>query len=509
MEYKRWARRSDRNPPRFYAVDRFHCEPTSIQSEQLQLADHFHLRRRLRTTCTVLLTILLAIKISAVLARGPAPIELDALGYWQLGERVLAGDGLLLSEPIAYRTPGYPYLIALLRGVAGQGALISIVALQGVLLLVSTLLSGVIAVRISKLPWAMPLTLAVSLPSVSALTYATTLLTESLFVCLLMVHLIAVLDYERYGTWGRAVGVGLTLALVLLTRPIALLLFVPHGLFLLAVHFRRWRMTRKVMTEGRIGIGTRVGHGLLAAVVTMVVVSPWLARNWHLFGSPQLTEFVGRNVWIVTFQAGSGAAFSLPQSAASERLQRSLGRVGAEDDWQQTWSVSTALVKSGQSDAGADRLMKQVAWDAIQGDPQRFTWKAFRRVCNFWRCAATDLPQPSTESNPVGQQTWHSQIPAIDWLLAHRVSQFVWINTLITVILGVATGLLIFNQPTRVYGLWLLMIFSYFAIVTGILEIPDYRYRMVVEPLMATTIGSAAAVALSWRRRPVTVEKAT
>jgi hypothetical protein len=67
---------------------------------------------------------------------------------------------------------------------------------------------------------------------------------------------------------------------------------------------------------------------------------------------------------------------------------------------------------------------------------------------------------------------------------------------------------LIVNYPTRPYGIWLLLIFSYFAVVTGVLEIPAYRYRMVIEPLVAMTVGAAVAVLLSRVRKTAVTEAA-
>jgi hypothetical protein len=58
---------------------------------------------------------------------------------------------------------------------------------------------------------------------------------------------------------------------------------------------------------------------------------------------------------------------------------------------------------------------------------------------------------------------------------------------------------LVRNKATTPGALWLGIIFAYFSIITGFLEIPDYRYRMIVEPLVGTTIGSGIAVLLSKR----------
>lgn len=460
----------------------------------------------MRRFLVLLLFILLAIKVAATLARGPVALELDALGYWRLSSLVMSGDLFMLAEPIAFRTPVYPYFLAIIRAISGPWALLWIAVIQGLLTLATLWIAGRIAVRITKLPRAMPLTLLAALPAISALTFAAAVLTETLFIFLMMLNLLAVMDYAKYGTKGRAAWLGVTLAITLLTRPIVILLWIPHLLFLLFIHFRCWRRAKKTPQRGRLRLHQRFAHAAIAAGVVAILCAPWLLRNQHLFGSPQLTEFVGRNVWVVTFQDESGAGLELPESTASEQLQRRLARVQASEGWRHTWSVSDALVDSGLNDAQADRLMKRVAIDAISNHQELFVKKALRRVVNFWRCAATDLPPQGAAGNYRGQGTWQASVPPVDMAIEYRWSQSVWGNTLLTAIIGMATLLLLINAPTRPYGLWILLIFSYFAVVTGVLEIPAYRYRVVIEPLAAMTIGAAAAVLLSWRRKPAAVE---
>lgn len=477
----------------------------------------------LRRLFTVLLFAFLIAKAVGTLARGPVGIEMDAFGYWRLSGLILGGDLLMLQEPIAYRTPGYPYFVAFSRAVAGPWALHTIVVMQSLLSLGSVLIAGLLAKRWTRLPWALPLTFLAAAPAVSAWTYNAAVLSESLFVFLLMLNLLAVTDYLSKETWGRATWVGATFALTLLTRPIVLLLWVPHLCLLLVAYLQQWLAQRRIRKRHRVEVRSpgggelqlaarkerqlnhRVGRICLAGGVCAALIAPWLARNHHLFGSPRLTEFVGRNIWIVTFQDGSGAGLDLPTGVASDELQKRLRFVHQTDGWRDTWTVSNALVASGLSDAQADRLMQEVSADAIAVNQEAFAAKAFRRVVNFWRCAATDLPPQGGEQNYRGQVAWDESVPPIDWAIENRFSQSVLGNTLLTALLGAATLLLMINSPTRPYAIWVFLVFSYFAVVTGVLEIPAYRYRLVVEPLVAATIGGAAAVALSWRRKNVEI----
>ena len=74
------------------------------------------------------------------------------------------------------------------------------------------------------------------------------------------------------------------------------------------------------------------------------------------------------------------------------------------------------------------------------------------------------------------------------WSLRNTlVHQLHW-NELVTVLLGLGTGLLILRRPSREIGLSLALVFAYFAAVTAAVVIENYRYRTIVEPLMIITI---------------------
>ena len=450
--------------------------------------------RPMRKILVLMILALLATKTVAVLLAGPVAIERDAFGYWKLSASVMQGDLLMLQEPIAYRTPVYPWFLACIRSLSGSYSLQVLSIVQGLLSLGSLVIAASIAARITKLPSAFGLTLAVSLPSISRCIFDAAVLSESMFIFLFMLNLLAILDYAKYGNASRASWVGLTFATTLLTRPIVILIWIPHLLFLLLIHLRKNGRLRTLAIK-TIPYRSRIYHLIIASLVVLACCSPWMFRNQILFGKPFLTEFVGRNIWVVTFKDGSGAGLPLPSSPDAEQLLQRLYRVHATGDWRDTWYVSNALVQSGLSDAAADQLMRKVAIQAAQQDQSSFAYKAFRRIINFWRCAATDLPKQGMHKAPAhSQKTWSHRISVVDFALEYRFSQSVALNTLLLCGLTFCVVLLLTNYPTRVYGIWILSMLAYFSIVTGTLEIPDYRYRIVVEPLVCMSFGSALAI---------------
>jgi len=471
------------------------------------------------------LLVALAIKYAAVVALGPASIELDALGYWQLSTLVINGDWLMMGEPIAYRTPMYPWYLAAVRRIAADSSLSVIVGLQAMMLVAAFWIAARIARRITGRAVAEPLTLLVALPAISGTVYAATVLTEALFVFLLLLNLWAVLWYRdsrltdlngedssdldvatvarRWSSWnlvhvlanvattyGVVVLIAVSFAAALLTRPIVLYLWLPHLMFVL------WNCR----VSGRSLRRRTVIDVLAAAAIIVVLIAPWLARNYRMFGEPFLTEFVGRNLWIVTFQDGSGAGLDFPDSTSAAELRERIERLEA-DQWRATWPVSRALVASGLTDPQADRLMKQVAIEAINNDPWPFAYQTIRRTVNFWRCAVTDLPVLGAHDGDYrGQRHWSFSVPLVRWAIDHRLGQHVWFNTLVTTFIVGSVIVLSVVPSTRASGVWIGLILGYFCTVTGFLEIPNYRYRMVVEPLAATAVGAALAMLLPIKR---------
>ncbi len=227
-------------------------------------------------------------------------------------------------------------------------------------------------------------------------------------------------------------------------------------------------------------------------------------RNHTLFGKAMLTEFVGRNVWIVTFQDGSGAGLELPDSAAVAEMRDQLGESGwdrlrDQDRWRDTWKVSHALTDSGMNDPAGDRLMKRVAVDAISESPGTFGKKTLRRWINFWRTRATELPRQAAEIEAghdtlfQGEPTWGVIVAPVDTALRFRYSNWLPGNTFLMLLTAASTMLLLWRRDTRAAGLWFAAVLGYFATITAVLEIPAYRYRMIIEPVVLIVVALAVA----------------
>ena len=432
--------------------------------------------RKWRTLAYVLI-FLIVVKVAALLLAGPGALELDSLEYWNLSSQVLGGDVWMLEHPIAYRTPIYPWLLALIRLVAGTSAMAAVVCAQGCLLVATVWMAGSLAVTISRRESARVWTLVASLLAVSSITYGRAVLTEVLFAFLLMLHLVCQAAHAQRGSWAGGIASAGSLALCILTRPIAMLLWIADLALLL--------MLKRA----------RIGQLMVMGLVLLAMLAPWVLRNQHLFGKPALTEFMGRNLWIVTFQGQAGAGLDLPSGPATREFRLRIASLLNSDQWRLTWSVSNALVQSGLNDAEADRAMLAVCRQAIAERPAHFAERAVRRIGNFWRCVPSHLPQSTDDPQLLaGQRGWHFPTAKAEWLEKSRLSRWVWVNSIVAVTTVLSLVVLVWCAETRAWGLWCGLVLLYFSTITGLLEIPNYRYRMVVEPLMATVVGAACAL---------------
>jgi hypothetical protein len=433
------------------------------------------------------LLLIIALKVGLILGLGPMPLERDARGYWDLSTEVLGGDGWMLGSGLAYRTPAYPWYLAACRAAWGIDSLAAVIACQGVMLVATVWLTAELACCWSGLPAARWLTLLLALPAVTALTFGRAVLTETLFTFCLTAHWVVMARAKASPSAGKILLGGLALTAAVLTRPIAVLLPV--------VDLCLWVAQSK---DRRLPWS----FFILMLVVMVAGLSPWMLRNHHLFQRASLTEFLGRNLWVVTFQEQAGAGFGLPGPAARLRWPVAVEELLVQpgERWRSTWEVSRCLVASGMNDAEADRWMLRVSLEAVASDPWRFGWRAARRILDYWRCVSTYVPYPASSDEslePARGWRWHN--PWLERWVDHRWSLSVIFNSGVAVVSWLSVVVLMGRKRTRGWGIWAASILAYFAVCTGILEIPDYRYRLVVEPVMMA--AAAAALASLWEAR--------
>ncbi len=302
------------------------------------------LSKHQRRSLVGLLLLALVLRMGWVMLVDPQPKLKGGDGpfYLHLGDQIAHGRGLRYGEPVAVVGPVYPTYLAgmqLLFGQAGvvEGARVG-QAIIGVALVALLFALG--------LHWGGPhvglLTAGLMAVDFRFIVEGGSISTESLLTALLALSLwLYVLSLERDQThlW---VLTGVVLGIATLTRGVVQLLPL-----MILVH----------LGAQRTGRGLWRGSGLLLAGF-ILVVSPWMMRNWLLFGSPKISHGGASHFWMGA--RGEG---------------RSLRKV----------EMLTEIEALRIEDGGADRYRYFAdALGIIASDPLRFVHLRARRLADAY-----------------------------------------------------------------------------------------------------------------------------
>lgn len=225
----------------------------------------------------------------------PTPIAYD--GYYQIAENVMAGHGFSRASdpwaPDSVRMPLYPLIIVAI--VTLFGSYKALLVIQAIIGSITALLSWLLAKEFLNAHLSALVGFAIAIEPLSA--YLTgTILTETLFTA---VFLCAVYFFLRYLKNTRLVILALStllLGLATLIRPTTQ--YVP--LIMLAILF--W--------SGGGVLGKRaVKEVLIVLGVFCLILSPWIYRNYVVFGSSELTAQTSSTLY----------AYLVPSTIALER----------------------------------------------------------------------------------------------------------------------------------------------------------------------------------------------
>lgn len=202
----------------------------------------------------------------------------DAGVYHEVALEFLSGEGL--SEKAIRRTPGYPLFLAATYSVVG--------AQPWVALLLQAFLSGCIALVIIELG-ATLVSRAAGLAAGAlfaiephAIFYSNTLLTDVPFTLCFLTSALLVLRGNSASSIGWYLGAGLLLGYAILIRPVGQFLLLPFALIILV---SLWREPVKALR----GIA-------VVSLALLVVVGPWLARNYTVYGHVALSDKGGQHL---------------------------------------------------------------------------------------------------------------------------------------------------------------------------------------------------------------------
>jgi len=423
----------------------------------------------------------------ALLSLGQAQPWGDSFGYWNLGGDAAAGDWWLSGSGNAQRTPGYPWIVAVCRWMFDTAGLLSVVLLQHGCVLVTSLMTTWITWRLTERVSAAAVAWAWCALSTARPLYANWLLTETLATCALMLVVVALLRAASHRPLRWMVIASGVLGCGILIRP-ALVAVVP------ALAAGAWWIGNEADTRRQRW--ARVGASL---AVLAVLLTPWCVRNGMQFHCFTLTISTGRQLWKSAFDPWPGGELPIPQDGAGAGVRERLpeGTV----DLRHNWSVSSALARSGLADREVDALMEQAAWQAIRRNPGRFLIRLAARCATFWYVREWEVDSKFVDQADFAEQTefrirpWQPTLRQLLRYTPERWFPAMWAWSVVTW-LGIA-GLIVRPAQRRI-GWVLALILMGMTFITAGLEVPLYRYRLVVEPLMI--VASVAGIARLFRR---------
>lgn len=208
----------------------------------------------------------------------------DSKAYQLLAHNVLEHGAFSLSKeapyaPESFRAPGYPLFLASLLSMLGSfGAVLVAQAL------IVSVAPGLLYLLIepyhkSAAWWGS----VVFMLEPTRLFLSSSLLSDALFSCLLLGSLVFLDRASRHGSWRFMALAGVALGLAILVRPVAMFLPLLYVVYV-ALSVRPWRQT--------------LCMGAIFLVAVGMFVSPWIARNYALFGSIQISAVGSANLML-------------------------------------------------------------------------------------------------------------------------------------------------------------------------------------------------------------------
>jgi 4-amino-4-deoxy-L-arabinose transferase-like glycosyltransferase len=426
--------------------------------------------------------------------RAPMFMQHDSLGYFLPAYDLATGQGFGVGFR---RTPVYPLFLS--------GVLLALGPSLAGILIVQHLLGGLTAgltYWLGRVTFGRGVGLAAGLLTAingALLVGEHYLMSEGLFIPLLLLALLALIRAGRARRWPAYLLAGALLALTALCRPIAQALYplVPLALLTLGLG---WREAAR---------GT-----VLVALGVLAVTLPWLARNCLTAGECSTTGVMGQAMLARTAYYDRGFVFyderdpERGPNAPRPAIRRSIQR--ASDQGFSGGMIARRLQEDFRwSDAETARIAREMALDVIRRQPAYYVqgtlgmfWQIylgeFERLRTDWktqgrRASREEWPEHTRGmlANPTDEQ--EAEFPRAELLVNiwQPVYGQPWWPLLSLV--GLAAALLA-RGPARaaaVLGLAALVLMLVAAAVNG----PVPRYRYPADPLIAVlAIGGAGAL---------------
>lgn len=383
----------------------------------------------------------LLVRLAAVLYLD-FPVESDAASYRAMAINLLAGHGIVddMGNRAMYNV-GYPlFVLAPVFALTGN----SLLAAQ----LANVLLGGLtvwlvwrLTKRVSAVPWAAALAAGLYAAYVPAWLQCEYLSKENLMTPLVVALAWSAVSIAASPRRISIIVAGTLLGALALVGSAALA-FIPA--ILVAIYLGTRQLARTAVL------------GAAVAVVALLVVAPWMARNHVVLGAPVLNTNGGFNLYLGNNPAATGMFVSISDTP-----------MGAQ------WAK---LRTQGEVFASSVLRDEAVAW--IAADPLRFALLGAKKVGIFWT--------PPVHEGEGSGSAFESFMRAV------------WLLEFLLIVVGAVLGLVIQGGRSKATAVLWLMVLGYTTLHAFFYVI--FRYREPLLPLMCVSAGLTCASAFQWAR---------
>lgn len=364
--------------------------------------------RHLKQTDRLLLTLLLiafVLRCAVVVVRRDN-LSIDRDAYLAIAENLTAGNGFcsVAGQPTAFRPPLYPLLLAACLSLGGTIAIAVVQIGLGTATVGLTWRLARNADLAPKIAFVAGLLAAVD-PLLLELTSQP--MTETLFA-FLTTALLCSLTRPTGLKIERPVVSGVLFGLAALCRPS---IWAFGGLWL---GFVTLRLARSFLRKEPSAAMANWRSGMTVAIVAAIVVSPWVLRNWSVFGRPILMTTHGG----YTLALGNNEFFHADVVFGRERVWS----VDSLRRWQQESERRIAESGITRSDEPAhDAALSRQAVEWIRANPRRFFAACWLRVKRFW-AVRPQRQDTGSETLSFAIGLWYTAVTlaALGSLLRHR-----------------------------------------------------------------------------------------
>ncbi len=303
-----------------------------------------------------LLVLGLIIRVGYILTLENSVYWEDETDYMRLSESIVTGNGFVNpdGQPTAFRAPGYPVFLAALNVVGIKGilpiriaqAFISVLTLFLLYLLACRIFNPVAGIVSLGLGAVYPYFIFISGTVLATVLYS--------FLLVLFAYIFHIALSEK-NKWMLLLS-GIVLGLTILTRSAALVILGVIFLWL----FITFRKDLKIFA----------GYSLLLTGACLIVISPWIVRNYTKLNVANISSNGGRNLWLgnnknATINSGSDLVLT-------DRIEKKLQSVHNESE--------------------IDNVYNHEAVRYIRENPGRFLKLTLAKAVSFWRLD----PSPTT-----------------------------------------------------------------------------------------------------------------